>query len=608
MPHSRFQSFEDRSEKAQSAARVALLRQEMARRGLDGFVVPRADAHQGEYVPPCDERLAWIAGFTGSAGTVVILKDKAALFVDGRYTVQGRAQTNAAIFDVVATHETSVEQWLERECHGLAIGYDVWLHTRDGAKRIEAAVAKAGGTARPLSENPIDAVWRDRPAPPRAAVVTHDPQFAGEGAAEKIARVQAALKKEKCDGLVISDPHNLCWLLNIRGGDLNHTPLALGYGFVPADGKPALFMAEAKIGPEVRNVLSPLCQLVDDREFRAALQKNIGESQTIRLDAATAGVGLIALVEKAGATSDVAADPIHRMKAAKNKVELEGAREAHRRDGVAMARFLHWLDQEAPQGRLDEIQAAEKLEEFRRDTNVLCDLSFPSISAAGPHAAMPHYRVTRATNRKIGQGIYLIDSGGQYRDGTTDITRTIAVGAVSETMKDRYTRVLKGHIAIATAVFPKGTTGGQIDALARMPLWQAGLDFDHGTGHGIGSFLSVHEGPQRIAKIGPAPFEPGMIISNEPGFYQEGAFGIRIENLVIVEKRDIPGGDREMYGFETITLAPIDTRLVNPMLMTREEITWLNDYHARVRETLSPLVDEETRSWLVAATEPVAMA
>lgn len=606
MSRSQFQSFEDRSEKAHSAQRIADLRAEMARIGIDAFIVPRADEHQGEYVPACAERLAWISGFTGSAGTAVILKDAAALFVDGRYTVQGRAQSDAAVFDVVASHETSAEQWLENHLpQGSVLGFDPWLHTRDGTQRIESAAKRAGASAKALEHNPLDTVWKNRPAPPAAPVMLHGQEFSGEPAADKIVRVQAELEKDKCAGLIVSDPHALCWLFNIRGGDLPHSPLALGYAFAPVQGQPVLFMDDKKINAEVRASLARVCRLEPAGQFPSGLSHLVGKDKKIRIDGATAGIALSKLVESWGGIADVGADPITRMKAAKNQVELEGARRAHVRDGTAMVRFLAWFDRQAPKGQLDEISVAEKLEEFRRETNVLRDLSFPSISAAGPHAAMPHYRVTKATNRKIETGIYLIDSGGQYRDGTTDITRTIAVGAVTEEMQDRYTRVLKGHIAIATAVFPKGTSGGQIDALARLPLWQAGLDFDHGTGHGIGSFLSVHEGPQRIAKIGAAPMEPGMIISNEPGFYKEGAFGIRIENLVIVEPRTIAGGDRTMYGFETITFAPIDTRLIELSLLTDQEIVWLNDYHTKVRAILSPLVDAETRAWLEDATRPL---
>ncbi|MGL4495502.1 MAG: aminopeptidase family protein P, partial [Beijerinckiaceae bacterium] len=487
-------------------------------------------------------------------------------------------------------------------------GYDPWLHTKDGAERLEKAAMRAGGHGQAVAVNPLDAVWSNRPMPPRAPAMLHDLGFAGESAQEKIVRVQAALAKERCDGLMISDPHALCWLLNIRGGDLPHSPLMLGYGFVPAKGRAVLFAAPEKFGPAVRNEISALCDLRAADDFPFGLEALLQREQKIRLDAATAGVALVTVLESWGVKADVGADPIARMKAAKNAVELDGARKAHVRDGVAMARFLHWFDDHAPHGQLDEITVAETLEDFRRETNLLHDLSFPSISAAGPHAAMPHYRVTRASNRAVTPGIFLIDSGAQYRDGTTDITRTLAVGDVTCMMRDRYTRVLKGHIAIATAVFPKGTTGGQIDALARLPLWQAGLDFDHGTGHGIGSFLSVHEGPQRIAKVSTAPLEPGMIVSNEPGYYEEGAFGIRIENLLIVEKRAIAGGNREMYGFETITLAPIDTRLIDSSLMTRDEIAWLDAYHARVRESLAPQLEGTALAWLMQATEPLAVS
>ncbi len=602
MTASIFQSFKDKAEGRDGAARVSALRDELKRQRVDGFFIPRADEHQGEYAPKNAERLAWISGFTGSAGTAVVLADKAAIFVDGRYTLQAAAQVDGAVYSVVASMETTPEAWIAANLPADGkLGFDPWLVTSDGRKRLEKAVAKAGGALVALDRNPIDAVWTDRPPPPRAPVFAQDAAFAGEDSASKLKRVREALAKDRCGALIVSDPHALCWLFNIRGGDVGHTPLALGYALVPTDGEATLFMDEAKLSADLRKTLSAYCRVVDPERLAADVTE-VAKGATIRIDAAAGAAQLSMIVESAGGTADVGPDPIARMKAAKNETELAGTRAAHVRDGAAMARFLAWFDDEAPKGELTEIDAAEKLEDFRRATNLLHDLSFDTISAAGPNAAMPHYRVTRASNRRIGNGIFLIDSGAQYRDGTTDITRTISVGPVTGEMKDRYTRVLKGHIAIATAVFPEGTSGQQLDALARLPLWRAGLDFDHGTGHGIGSFLSVHEGPQRLSKLGTAALEPGMILSNEPGYYKTGEYGVRIENLVIVERREIPGGDRKMLGFETFSFAPIDLRLVEPSLMTREEIDWLNAYHARVREVLTPQVDAATAGWLAEAT------
>ncbi|MDJ1158596.1 aminopeptidase P family protein [Chelatococcus sp. SYSU_G07232] len=606
MPQSQFQSFDDGADPSLGPARLALLRGELARRGLDGFVVPRADEHQGEYVPKNAERLAWLTGFTGSAGTAVVLRDRAAVVVDGRYTLQVREQIDTRAFTPVDLAETTPEAWIEGNLpEGATLAYDPWLHTADGVKRLEKAVAAAGGRLVPVDGNPLDAVWNDRPPAPQAPVRPHPLAFAGEASEAKLTRVREALAKARCDALVVSDPHNLAWLFNLRGSDVAHTPLPLGYALVPRDGQATLFLDPAKVGDEVRSLLAPVARFAAPAELGPALQALAKTGARVRLDAATAGYALSRLVEAAGGKVDVGPDPITLMKAVKNRTEREGARAAHRRDAVAMARFLAWFAAEAPSGRLTEIDAVEMLEDARRQTNALLDLSFPSISGAGPNAALPHYHVTRRSNRRIEPGIFLIDSGAQYQDGTTDITRTLAVGAVSAEMRDRFTRVLRGHIAIATAVFPKGTSGAQIDAFARRPLWEAGLDFDHGTGHGVGSFLSVHEGPQRISKLGTTPLEAGMILSNEPGYYKQGAYGIRIENLIVVEPRDIPQAERQMLGFETITLAPIDLALVEPRLMTAEEIAWLNDYHARVRETLAPQVDEATRDWLVEATRAI---
>ena len=603
----RFQSFAEKSDPSNGAPRIAALRVELARLGYDGFVVPRADEHQSEYAPKNAERLAWLTGFTGSAGTAIVLGDRAALVVDGRYTLQAKAQTDTAIFTAVALAETSPEDWIAAHLpKGATLAYDPWLHTADGLSKLEKAVAKAGGALVAVDANPIDLIWADRPAAPQAPVRPHPIEFAGETVEAKLDRIRAKLRAQKCDALLVSDPHNLAWTFNLRGGDVYHTPLPLGYALVPCEGRPSLFLDPAKVTNEAGAAVGPLADFLAPDAMGAALDALGNRHKKVRIDNATGSVALIRRIEAAGGNVDVGADPISLMKAAKNAVEIEGSRKAHRRDGVAMAKFLAWLDKEAPSGQLTEIDVVERLEAYRIDTGCLKELSFPSISGAGPHAAMPHYRVSDKSNRKLGLNeIYLIDSGAQYEDGTTDITRTIIVGEPTSEMRDRFTRVLKGMIALSRAIFPKGTSGAQLDTLARQFLWQAGLDFDHGTGHGIGSYLSVHEGPGRIAKVGYTPLEAGMILSNEPGYYKTGDFGIRIENLLLVEPRAISGAEREMFGFETLTFTPIDTRLIDVASMTGDEIEWLNDYHANVYRLLADDVDPQTKTWLAAVTKPI---
>jgi len=602
-----FQFFDDTTSPTQGPVHIAKLRAELNRRGFSGFIVPRADEHQGEYVPKSAERLAWLTGFTGSAGTAVVLTDKAALVVDGRYTVQAAEQVDTSVITPVQLADISAEDWIAANLpEGGILAYDPWLHTSDSLKRLEQAVARAGGSLAPVDINLVDVIWIDRPAPPQAPVRPHPLAYAGQTAAEKLERIRSKMAEAKLDALVISDPHNLAWAFNLRGGDVGHTPLPLGYAVLPRNGRATLFFDPAKITNEVGAAVGELAEFAPISGFQSALDALGQKGGKVRIDSATGAVALIRRVEAAGGTVDVGADPITLMKAVKNEAEIAGSHAAHLRDGIAMARFLAWLDREAPKGQLTEIDAVEALEKFRIETGALKNISFPSISGAGPNAALPHYRVTASSNRKIENGqIFLIDSGAQYEDGTTDITRTIIVGEPTAEMKDRFTRVLRGHIAIARAVFPKGTTGAQIDAFARKPLWDAGLDFDHGTGHGIGSYLSVHEGPQRIAKTGTTPLEPGMLLSNEPGYYKAGAYGIRTENLILVEPRAIPGGDREMLGFETLTFTPIDLRLVEPAIMDADEIAWLNDYHARVREKIGPHLDAETRNWLDDATRAI---
>ncbi len=605
MFESRFQSFADVGGPSNGAARVAELRKALEAAGVTGFIVPRADEHQNEYVPPGAERLLWLTGFSGSAGIAIVLKDKAAVFVDGRYTQQAKSQTDRSVFQLRHVVDEPPVEWISQNMGpGEKLGYDPRLHTPDAVARFAAACKKAGAELVALAPNPIDAIWRDRPQPPLGMVTQQRGRFAGESAAAKIERAREALKG--ADGLLISDPHNLAWLFNIRGADVAHTPLPLGFAYLPGRGRPILFLDARKLTPAVSDELGQLAELREP-DALAAFVEQLGKlGSRVSFDASTAPALLTQTLERAGGKAEVGADPVTLMKAAKNKAELAGARAAHERDGAALARFLAWFDAEAPQGRLTEIDAVKALESYRRATGALRDISFPTIAGAGPDSALPHYRVSESSNRRIERGIFLIDSGGQYEDGTTDVTRTIAVGRPTSLMRDRFTRVLKGHIAIARAVFPKGTTGAQIDSLARMPLWRAGLDFDHGVGHGVGSYLSVHEGPHRIAKTGTTPLVPGMILSNEPGYYSSGAFGIRIENLVVVEPRAIPGAEREMLGFETLTLAPIDLRLVDRKLMDDDETKWLDLYHARVRKVLSPLVDPPTRRWLAGATRRLA--
>ena len=604
-----FQSFEDRGERGSSAPRLAALRAELKRRGLHGFIVPRADRYQNEYVPPCAERLAWLTGFTGSAGVAVVLHDRAVIFVDGRYMVQVRDEVDAKIFTIEHLVEHPPSDWIEENLPtATKLGYSPWLHTVDGAERLAKACDTAGASLVAVADNPIDAVWSDRPPPPLGAVALHELRYAGEGAKAKLARVRAELQKLKADLLIVSDPHAVCWLFNIRGSDVPHTPVALAFATLPREGWPALYIEPRKLGDDVRRRLDELAELRAPGDFEHDLNA-LGKAQrAVRLDPAACPEAIARIVADNGGKVLRGSDPIAPLKAVKNEVEIAGARAAHLRDGTAMAHFLAWFDREAPRGHLTEIDAVKALESFRRDTGRLKDISFPTIAGAGADGAVVHYRVTRKSNRLIAPGaLFLIDSGGQYQDGTTDVTRTLAVGAPSADMRKAFTLVLKGHIAMARVVFPDGTTGAQLDTLARQFLWRAGLDFDHGTGHGVGSYLSVHEGPARISKLGTMPLKRGMIVSNEPGYYRAGFFGIRIENLVLVsEAAPVAGAEKPLNAFETLTLAPIDLRLVDAALLTVDEITWLDAYHAGVREALAPLVEAPTRDWLAIATAPLA--
>ena len=534
MFEARFQSFDDSSERAQSAVRVAELRSELKRRGLDGFMVPRADRQQNEYLPASEERLAWLTGFTGSAGTAAVLDDRAALFVDGRYTVQASTQVDGNIFSIEHLVEHPPDRWLEQNLKsGAKLGYDPWLHTSEQVEKLRKACGTAGAELVAVDSNPIDGMWRDRPAPPTGKVTLREIKLAGERATDKLKRIRAEMTKLRADSLLVSDPQNVAWTFNIRGADVAHTPLALAFALVPREGRPALYVDAAKLNNNVHHALEEFTDVRAPDDLARDLGK-LGD-KTVRLDEASAADAFTRLLADNGAKPQRGADPIALLKATKNHAEIVGSRAAHKRDGAAVVRFLAWFDKEAPSGKLTEIDAVAALESFRRDTGALKDISFPTIAGAGPNGAIVHYRVTRASNRRIGKNeLFLIDSGAQYEDGTTDITRTVVVGEPSEEMRDRFTRVLKGHIAIATAVFPENTSGAQLDPLARTALWQAGLDFDHGTGHGVGSYLSVHEGPARISKLGTVALRRGMILSNEPGYYKTAAYGIRIENLVLV--------------------------------------------------------------------------
>jgi Xaa-Pro aminopeptidase len=602
-----FQTFEEPEGGVALAARLAAFREELARRRLTGFVIPRADQQQNEYVAPSEERLAWLTGFTGSAGLAIVLTQQAALFVDGRYTLQAAKQVDAKAWTIEPLIDPPPENWLAKHlAAGDRLGFDPWLHTTAAAERLAAACAKAGVVA--VDTNPLDSVWTERPAPPLGPVAIHGTPFSGEAEGDKLNRIRLEITKLGADALVLSDSHAVAWTFNIRGADVSHTPLPLSYALVPRDGRPIVFIDHRKLSNSARDHLEQTADVEEPEALTPKLTELAQRGASIALDNATAADALSRLIGAAGGKVVRGNDPVSLLKAVKNATEIAGTRSAHRRDAIALARFLAWIDREAPSGALTEIDTVEALETFRRETGALKDVSFPTIAGTGPNGAIVHYRVTRKTNRRIAPGdLLLIDSGAQYEDGTTDVTRTIAIGKPTMEMCDRFTRVLRGHIAIARAVFPDGTTGAQLDTLARQFLWQAGIDFDHGTGHGVGSYLSVHEGPARISKLGTTPLKRGMILSNEPGYYKTDAFGIRIENLELVVGTEIAGAEKPLNAFETLTLAPIDRRLIDLNMLDGAELSWLNDYHARVRHEVRRHVDEATRIWLDAATEAMSL-
>ena len=594
-------------------ARLDALRKELARQQLDGFVIPISDEHMSEYVGAYAQRLGWLTGFGGSAGTAVVLKDKAAIFVDGRYTLQVREQVDERLYGYQSVPQTSVAAWLgEHATEGSRIGYDAWLHGKGWADSTAAALKRRGATLVAVAQNPVDAIWEDRPAPSAAPALVHLDEYAGASANEKRAEVAAWLTARGLDAAVISALDSVAWLLNMRGSDVDCTPVALSFVLAHADGTADLFIAPEKVTPELAQHLGNAVRVQDRAAFTPVLATLAGKK--VAVDPERAVAAIYQQLAAAGAEAVSLTDPTVLPKACKNPVEQAGHRAAQARDGAAIARFLHWLSNTAPGGAETELSAAAALRAEREKTGVLRDLSFDTISAAGPNGASPHYKVDEHTNRRIEpNSVYLVDSGGQYLDGTTDITRTVWIGpdAPPAEVKDRFTRVLKGHIALDLAVFPEGTNGSQLDSFARQFLWSAGLDYAHGTGHGVGSFLAVHEGPQRIAKAAGGQagtgqaLLPGMILSNEPGYYKVGEYGIRIENLVLVEERQISGAEGRFMGFETLTFAPIDRTLVEPSLLLEHERDWWNAYHQKVHTLLAPQLAGADLEWLEAACAPL---
>jgi Xaa-Pro aminopeptidase len=604
-----FQTFDTSGGPGHVAERLKALRAHLSELGVDALLVPRADEHQGEYVPAAAERLKWLTGFSGSAGIAIVTRKSACLFTDGRYTVQAKAETDTNAFEISLTPRAQIAEWLIANLvKGQTLGFDPWLHTSSEISRLTATLSAKGIKLKSLAKNPIDLLWaKARPKLPSGQISIQPITLSGRSAQDKITQLQKQLKDEGQHSAILTLPDSICWLFNIRGTDVAHNPVVLAFAIVPASGKSELFIDPQKVGKDAKAHLAPIARLSQIKELRDRLKELRAAKRRVRLDSNSAAYWF----EQALGSANVANGPdlCIQAKAIKTAAEIAGTRAAHLRDGAAVVRFLAWVDDTAEHGILDEISAVEKLEEFRRETGALLDISFPTISGAGPNGAIVHYRVTDKTNRRIEPGeLFLVDSGGQYRDGTTDITRTIAIGKPSDEMRQRFTAVLRGHIAIASARFPKGTRGIDLDPFARRALWDMAADYDHGTGHGIGSYLSVHEGPQSISRAGMATLQPGMLLSNEPGFYKEGAFGIRIENVVLVtEPQAVPsGGGRAMMSFETLTLVPIDRRLIIAEALTAAERNWLNAYHARVYAVLANSLDAATRKWLYEATLPIA--
>ncbi len=592
-------------------ARLSALREQLKRDRLDGFVVPLTDEHMSEYVGTYAQRLAWLTGFQGSAGAAAVLPEEAAIFTDGRYTLQVREQVDGRHWSCQSVPETSVAAWLREHAQdGARIGYDPWLHTRDWVKKARQALEEKGAELVAVNTNPVDAVWADRPAPSKARLIVHPDKLAGKSSAAKRQEMADWLKEQRADSAVLSALDSIAWTFNVRGPDVEHTPVALSFALVHDDGTADLFVAPEKIGDEVRQHLGNGVRVHDRAAFEPFL-RDLGGKRVVA-DPERAVAAIFAALEEAGAKAVRKRDPAVLPKAIKNQTEIAGHRAAQARDGAALVRFLHWLSAEAPKGGLDELRASDRLLEFRKAGGDLRDTSFDTISGAGPNGAIVHYRASEATNRPIETGsLYLVGSGGQYPDGTTDVTRTVANGAPGAEMRGRFTRVLKGHVAVARAIFPDGTRGSQLDSFARRFLWDAGLDYAHGTGHGVGSFLAVHEGPQPISPAGSSqpggdgPLRAGMILSNEPGYYKTGAYGIRIGNLVLVVPVEVEGSEKKCLGFETLTFAPIDRNLIDIAMLSEAERSWVDDYHADVLRIVGPQLEDEAKAWLEAACAPL---
>ncbi|WP_336279526.1 aminopeptidase P family protein [Bartonella sp. CB175] len=607
-----YQSFEAKTNPSYAAERVFSLRKELDRLGLDGFLVPRADEHQGEYVPPHAQRLSWLTGFTGSAGIALILKNKAIIFTDGRYKLQVRQQTDPNIFNYedLITHPPS--KWLEQNTQKLSIGFDPWLHTINDINLLKQVLEfTTDGKLIAVQSNPIDLIWHTQPPLPQSALSLHPLKYAGCETDKKLALICKNIQQANADAFIFTDPSSIAWIFNIRGNDVSNTPLPLCFALIPTKETPSLFIDNKKLGIEQKQYLENYAKLYQPEQMISKIKDYVQKGMTFALDPRLTCEKLRTVIEEEGRSFVSLTDPAALPRAIKNTAELNGARNAHLRDGVALTRFFSWLDKQTP-GTVNEISSAQKLEEFRITTakemgEKLEDLSFDTISGAGANGAIIHYRVTTETSKQLNAGeLYLVDSGGQYRDGTTDVTRTVAIGNIGKEEKRCFTLVLKGMISLTTARFPKGTRGQDIDVLARIALWKAGFDYAHGTGHGVGSYLSVHEGPQNISCRGKQELIPGMIVSNEPGYYRENAFGIRIENLMVVKPaQKIDDGDIEMLSFETLTNCPIDRKLILPELLTQEEKQWLNDYHAHVYQVNAPYLNEEEKKWAREVTMPI---
>ena len=586
-------------------AHVSRLRQALREAGFDGWIQPRADEFQGEYVPASAARLAWLTGFTGSAGVSIILKDKAAVFSDGRYSIQLKEQIDLNVFQPCHLVTNPADDWVSKNlAPGETLAYDPWLLTEAEVKRFDAAAAKAGGSVAAAKQNLVDKIWLDRPPPPATPILPHPLEFSGVDAVKKQEEVANKIAESGATAALLTQPDSIAWILNVRGSDVEHTPLPLSFAVLGSDASIQWFVNPDKLDEKTRNWVGKNVKIEHINSFADSLKKYNDKSILVSESAPAAAS---AILRSNGANVIVGKDPVALPKAIKNKVEITGARAAHKRDAKAVIRFLHWLSTEGQSGEVTEIEASDRLESFRRSLDLFKDLSFPTISGAGANGAIIHYRASEAKEFKLQRNsLYLCDSGAQFLDGTTDITRTIAIGLPSEDMRRTYTLVLKGHLALSAARFPKGTTGTQLDTLARAPLWEAGLDFDHGTGHGVGSYLSVHEGPHRVSKAASnVALAPGMILSNEPGYYRAGSFGIRIENLLLVTEIDIPGSERESYGFETLTLAPYDRNLIDTSLLSQTELEAIDLYHARVRNELAEHLSDDEAGWLISATAPL---